>query len=276
MTEQAAEQVQESATEQADQQQQLSIEDRARQQGWVSQDEFKGPPEKWSDAKTFVERGDRELPILRERLRKLEADNARTHKALEDMAVRDAKGRKEAYQQAIKDLKAQKAEAIAAGDGQTVTVLEEQIDTYKEELQQIQEPAPQNALPDYARQWMDDNKWYGENKEMRYYAEGFTADLSRERPDLLTAQGLPKKEMLDEISKEVRRKFAQTFEPKNTNRDKPPAVEGGSTAPQKKRGRSFDDLPKDAQDACKTFMANSKNPEQTKKNYVSNYFSDEA
>lgn len=46
-------------------------ESRARAMGWVSKDEFRGPPENWRDADEFVRRGEEELPIVRERNRDL-------------------------------------------------------------------------------------------------------------------------------------------------------------------------------------------------------------
>lgn len=44
-------------------------ESRARAMGWVSKEEFRGPPDNWRDADEFVRRGEEELPIMRERNR---------------------------------------------------------------------------------------------------------------------------------------------------------------------------------------------------------------
>jgi hypothetical protein len=40
--------------------------------GWTAKEKFRGDPERWVDAATFVKNGEESLPILRERLRTLE------------------------------------------------------------------------------------------------------------------------------------------------------------------------------------------------------------
>ena len=42
---------------------------RARRMGWIPKDEYGGKPDNWRSAKDFIERGENEMPILRERLR---------------------------------------------------------------------------------------------------------------------------------------------------------------------------------------------------------------
>lgn len=41
------------------------VERTAREMGWTPKDKFKGDPEKWVDAATYVDRGEHVLPILR-------------------------------------------------------------------------------------------------------------------------------------------------------------------------------------------------------------------
>ena len=41
------------------------VEQEARTLGWVPAEEFKGDPNRWVDAETFVERGHTVMPILR-------------------------------------------------------------------------------------------------------------------------------------------------------------------------------------------------------------------
>jgi hypothetical protein len=47
-------------------------EDKALRMGWVPKDQFKGAPEKWTDAETFIKRGEEFLPFLKANNRKLE------------------------------------------------------------------------------------------------------------------------------------------------------------------------------------------------------------
>lgn len=52
----------------------VDFEKQAKEMGWVPQDQWKGDPEKWTDAETFVERGEHVLPILRANNRRLQND----------------------------------------------------------------------------------------------------------------------------------------------------------------------------------------------------------
>ena len=48
------------------------VEQEARTLGWVPAEEFKGDPNRWVDAETFVERGHTVMPILRKNNERLE------------------------------------------------------------------------------------------------------------------------------------------------------------------------------------------------------------
>ena len=50
----------------------VNVEQEARTLGWVPQEEFKGDPNRWVDADTFVERGHTVMPILRKNNERLE------------------------------------------------------------------------------------------------------------------------------------------------------------------------------------------------------------
>src|SRR3990172_12212288 len=50
------------------------VEKEARQLGWTPKEEWKGNPEKWIDAKAFVERGQEIMPILRSNNKRLQQE----------------------------------------------------------------------------------------------------------------------------------------------------------------------------------------------------------
>src|SRR5690606_35489735 len=52
----------------------VDYEAQAKSMGWVPQDEWKGDPDKWTDAQEYVERGEQVLPILRANNRRLQDD----------------------------------------------------------------------------------------------------------------------------------------------------------------------------------------------------------
>ena len=47
------------------------IEARARAMGWRPQEEFNGDPAKWKPAEDFVAKGENDLPVLRENMRRM-------------------------------------------------------------------------------------------------------------------------------------------------------------------------------------------------------------
>jgi hypothetical protein len=49
----------------------MNVEVQARELGWSPKEEFKGDPERWIDAETFVKRGEELMPILKANNRKL-------------------------------------------------------------------------------------------------------------------------------------------------------------------------------------------------------------
>lgn len=57
--------------------QEPTVEEEARSMGWHPLAEFRGPPDQWVDAETFVRRGRTEMPILRNRNRALVTQNLR-------------------------------------------------------------------------------------------------------------------------------------------------------------------------------------------------------
>jgi len=64
---------------------QPTAEERAAQQGWAPQDQWRGPPDKWVDAETFLKRGDNNPRVLRERLEAAERRSAETIARMERM-----------------------------------------------------------------------------------------------------------------------------------------------------------------------------------------------
>lgn len=125
----------------------ISVEARARTMGWKPKEQFRGDPRQHIDAAAFIEKGERELPILRdqnrrmsEKLVKFETDMGALSKTIEEQgeAVRNAmqmaRGANEAgYNRAIAELKAKQREAAASGDIEAFDQIDEQITAAQKE-----------------------------------------------------------------------------------------------------------------------------------------------
>lgn len=58
----------------------MSADARARRMGWYPKDEFHGRPDDWIPAEKFIERAEREMPILRENLRRFDVRTAQAER----------------------------------------------------------------------------------------------------------------------------------------------------------------------------------------------------
>jgi hypothetical protein len=197
-------------------------EQEALESGWVPKDEYKGDEHKWVDAAEFLRRG--------ELFKKIEDQSKQlkdVRKALADMAKLHSQVREVEYKRAIDSLKQQRKEALADGDVETFTAVEEKIEAVKEQQDILKaQPAPVqedgNTHPEF-QAWVAQNSWYNNNAPMKAFADALGADLSR--------AGNSPDQVLKKVAAAVREEFPKRFT--NPNRDKPGTVESGQA-----RGRS--------------------------------------
>ena len=163
----------------------------AREMGWTPKEKFRGNPDKWVDAETYVERGEHVLPILRadrDRLRRelltrdekigtLTQQLTTTASIVKDLQGHfDTKLQSELAAQR-KSLKSQLKEAVEDRDtdaeleireelDQLTTAEREAADRAKKNKDKLTTPAPtdldpQPKLSDDFMAWQKDNPWYG-------------------------------------------------------------------------------------------------------------------
>ena len=233
----------------------------ARRQGWVPKEEFTGPEEKWTDAETFVKRGKEINAILKKDNEFLKRKISELEGTMQEFSKYHAQTEKRAYDKAMTDLRQQKKEAISQGDGDRVLEIDDAIDELKQ-AQPVAKPvvAPQ---PDPSfTVWAEENRWYNSDPELRSEADMIGRLIKEKNPNAI---GM---EFLDEVTKRVKRMYPEKFN--NVNRSKPSPVEAPSGAGMaKKGGKSFNDLPQEAKEACLKFE---KTKLLTREQYVKEYF----
>lgn len=188
------------------------IQSLARRANWTPKEEWKRDPDKWVDAKTYLERLPDELESLKER-------NRRTAQAAE-AAMEDE--RRRARQEALAELR----EAAKRDDPEAVRVAEQKLEQAT--------PHPETVA------WVNRNAWFNEDR----YAKA----MAVEEVNRLAAQGATITEQLAGAEKLVREKFPEHFgEPKREVRmsERPaPAVTSGSRGPSTtQREKGFADIP---------------------------------
>jgi len=241
---------------------------KAKGMGWVPQEEWNGDPEKWRPAAEFVERGENIIPILKDRLGKLEADlkiatahNKNEIEHVKQMAYDRAKSE---YEAKLSELQRRELEAFKAGDTNEYMAV-------KQEMVSIKPPEAMTAAvenPVFV-EWKEKNPWYTTDKELSDFADFVSNKIVAERGG---RDKIADAELAEEMTKRVKTTFAHKFE--NPKRKEAQPVESGSSAPSSRsQNKAFNDLPDSAQKAyhrqAERFKAQGR--EFTKEDYLKAY-----
>lgn len=251
---------------------QQAEEDRARLSGWTPKNNFRGDESRWVDAKTWNERADNLMPILKATNRRLEDELGATKKELSALQktlkqvvqVNERVSERE-YNRALDTIRKEQAKAVSDGDSDRFMELERQKDQLERpEKIEFSERQEQAAAPDdFVREWDSKNTWFQTDMELRRYAMGVAQDLqARGEKDA--------KRILEEVEKETKRVFAHKF-----SRQSERTVDSGGDrpAPKKSGKKGYDDLPKDAKNQCDKLVKDV--PGYTREQYIKDYFEGE-
>jgi len=254
-------------TDEAQQDAPLSAEDRAMAMGWTPQTQFKGDPDKWVDAETFVKRGEEFLPFLKANNRRLEqahdravAKIAALEKAVQTSIQHISRADQRAYAKARADLDAELEQYAAAGNVEAVkAVTKDILDLQNETTAKADDGA--STTPAEMVAWQEANPWYGTDRAMTAATRAIADDVFEE--------GYTGKAQLAEVDRRIRAEFPAKFaKPTNPNRRLPGAVEGVGTAPRRS-GKTYSDLPAEARAMCDSFVRDIKG--FTKEKFVADY-----
>jgi len=241
------------------------VEVKAREMGWAPKEEFRGDPEKWIDAETFVKRGEELMPLLKANNKRLSDDlNAvrselRETKDLLKASAESIEALKEFNSNIVrreakekqKELKEALVEAKREGDVEKEVEITEQLQEHTAALKDAEKKAgngegkpKESSADDYTQNpdwkaWVKENEWFSRDKRKTALALGIADDL-KSNPETANLTG---KAFLDKVSEEVEKIFGGP----RTGLDK---VEGGGRGTSKGGGKSFADLPEEARQAC--------------------------
>lgn len=172
----------------------IAAEERALRMGWVPFNQFRGDPSQWRKASEWLQRADEMLPIARSLNHSLETKLARQETTIAEMrrsmdeqtaviqSLRAlAKRADEAgYQRALAEIRAEKKQAVAAGDTEAyeqaeereIALVDARAEIEREELpartttQAKPEPEADKApkLSIAVQDFLRDNRWFGADK----------------------------------------------------------------------------------------------------------------
>lgn len=246
-----------------------NVEQRAKEMGWVPQEQWKGDPEKWTDAEEYVERGEKVLPIL-------QANNRRQR---EELLTRDQKignlqqqldatkaivqGLEKNFNETIErrlaeqkaQLKGQIKDAREDNDVDRELELRDQLDQLSDAEREAKAKREENKKKLEAEQprqtstdadtspafeaWKKDNPWFGEDRKKTKAVIRAAEDL---RDEGETSQGV-----------EFFNKALAIVEGTSEDTNSPPVskVDQGNPRSNSRGGpKSYGSLPNEAKQAC--------------------------
>ena len=222
-----------------------NYEAEAREQGWKPKEEFKGAGT-WTDAQTFVEKGEKITGILKSRLDRQDREISELRNANKDFGEYQKQLRasdKRAAEARILELETKRAQAVNDGDGQEFTRAEREI---QRERSMMQAPPPPEGFDPAEKAWAEANSWYGTDQQLTAFADGVSG--------MVEAEGYQGKARLDEIARRSREAFPDRFE--NPNKGKANGVEvGGEIETGNSEAHTYENLPPEAKAACDRFEA---------------------
>lgn len=250
------------------------FEGEARDMGWVPEDKFRGPKGQWVDAKTFVEKGENILPIIRATRDKLREENLTKDRQIANLqkTVEDSQKAIRALQkahtdeterrvnEAINDTKEKIKLARDAGDIDAELELQDALNDLKDTKSEIkvienQEDKPKhpNATadsqfhPDFVR-WQKENKWFGDMEDPENRKR--TREIFRIGEDLRDEGNKTEGYDFYQECLEILEEREASRSGKQVQQKKVSKVEGSDNGARRTSGRAFDNLPKEAKEAC--------------------------
>jgi len=198
-------------------------EEKARSEGWVSKEEWESnpdnSPEKWRPAKEFVERGE-----LIAKISAVGSELKETKKALKMLQEHHTKVKESEYQRAVNELKEAQKKHLTDGNADEYLKTTEILTDLKAE-KKAREVYDANAQPETDPRftaWVEENKWYNQDQDMREFADSIGTGYAQRNPNL------DPEDVLRYVTTQVKKNFREKFE--NQNRSKPTSVEGASAS----------------------------------------------
>ena len=221
-------------------------EARAREMGWTPKEEFKGDPDKWVEAKDWIERAplydNKQNPFFDE-MKKLRRRSRTLEKTVDELKQHYSKVEETAYQRAVETLKQQKLTALEEGDHKAVIQIDDKIDELKEQKRTaVSEP----KIDPVFETWLENNPWYDNDPKMRAYADEVGVRFAQDNP------GRAVHDVFEYAAERVQSRFADKI--RNSKREQPAAVEAGRTSPGKSGKPRWSDMPEHFQRAGDKFV----------------------
>jgi hypothetical protein len=209
-----------------------AVEQRALEMGWRPKDDFDGDESDFIDAQEFVRR----KPLF-EKIDHVGKELKETRKALKALQEHHQKVKEAEYQNALRQLKAEKKTALEEGDADALIEIDERLANVKAEevAQRVQqEQQAKTPHPNFV-QWVQKNQWYQSDVELRSVADQIGTAYAVKNPETSPD------DVLKYVEQRIKKLYPENF--KNPNRERPSAVEGRTSTPATEKKDGISDYP---------------------------------
>jgi hypothetical protein len=234
----------------------------ARSMGWKPADEFRGPPEAHVDAQSFVEKGENELPVLRDNMRKL----TKKYQDLEN-TFGEYQSFMDTQNKSLRDkLEAERISAVESGDVEKFQQTQQQIETLDAAPKKEDKPSVDPGIEAAVQKFVADVPQFQTDPTINKRVNELDA--------FFAGQNLPPEQHFAKIKEVLVEEYPQKMNGTNERRVESPAVSTTARRAAPTQGaKTFDKLPAEAKDQFKKFQKTFKarGVNYTKEQYLENY-----
>lgn len=241
----------------------------AREQGWVPQDEWKGPSEKWKPAEQFVEDGEQYHGTLKKKLGEVEFELQQVRTLKQDMetSLKKALVKEQKEKEDLRTrLRVERKRAFEERDSDAFDRADEALTELDKEA--TAPPHEPQGLDSDTQTWLNANDWYRTDPGLRAMADGHADFLRAINPHMTQTQRLA--QVTEFVKTEAPHKFGKTKEGASS------VETGGNRSGSDLSGTSseqtYEALPPEAKLKCDEFVADKL---LTKEEYVKIYYEQE-
>lgn len=231
-----------------------NYEAEAADMGWTPKEQWKGNPDNWKDAETYVKHGEDIVRITKSQLKAQEKDFAERLAKIEKVNSRTIDQLEKQHAKDLADLTAQRREAIKTGDVAAVESLDDQIYDLKNDAPKADKPLTGAALEKHNQKvqtdWVGKQSWWDVDEDMTAYAIGISQNITGKNPSITMEDNLAKVEAALAV------KYPEKFGGKTkTAANAHAAVDSGGDFPGAGKADPLAKLPAEARAQAKSDMA---------------------
>lgn len=220
------------------------LEKVASQVGWIPQDQYRGPKEKWRSAEDYLRAG---AEISREFKQRMEIKDREFNERVRRSEAMAEKALERQKQQLEDHYKAQMRYAASQGDLETYTAVEKARDKAVADFEQETAPVRQapeqqnNQLQPEVIDFMGRNTWFNRDPVMTGAAVSLCGELQSQYGDKV-----PLSAIMSMVENQMREEFPHKFSARASAPSGPSRVEGGQRAIRTSVKKGWEHLPPEA------------------------------